>query len=353
MNIDEQDWEEYFEKQSWPTRVRKAVEGATVPVIEWVKRHNIHTHHGPHFILLGLLVLALYALLLASPLNFPDSALIKVKKGATVDEVAATLAEKNIVHSAFLFKVFAQMYGGVVAGEYAFSEKESVIKVAARLSSGDYQLTPVRITVWDGATVVEITKLLSEKLADFDSEAFYHLAIVEEGKLFPDTYFFYPGDEPDLVLGTMLDNFERQIRSVEVSLALARFGKPLQEVLTMASLLEREAADMQNRRIIAGLLWNRIEEGMLLQVDAAFLYINGKNTFELTKADLAENDPYNTYKNLGLPPGPIGNPSLDAIIAAATPIETDYVFYLSDRTGILHYSKTHDEHVRLKARYLD
>ncbi len=353
MNLDDKDLEAYFQKQSWLNRTHDTIARIAAPIRAWMKRHRIHTHIAPYVIFGGFILLIVYALLFASPLNFPEGSLVKIKKGATIDEVSQLLGEKNIVHSALLFKVFARMHGGIVAGEYAFTQKQSVLTVATRLASGDYELTPVRVTVWDGATVAEITELLKKRLPDFEAEKFYELALQEEGKLFPDTYFFYPGDEPEVVLGAMVSNFNKQIQSTHVALAVSTLGKPLDEIIIMASLLEREAADMQNRRMIAGLLWNRIKNDMPLQVDAAFLYINGRNTFELTKADLAAESPYNTYVNKGLPPGPIGNPSLDAIIAAATPIKTDYVYYLSDRTGILHYSKTHDEHVRLKQRYLD
>ncbi len=353
MQIEDEDLEEYFRKKSWPTKVHTTVARIATPIGDWMHRHRIHTHIGPKAILVGFALMIVYALLFASPPHFPEGSLVKVKKGSSISEVATQLDQKGLVHSATLFKVFSQYYGGVIAGEYAFTERQSVIKIAARMAAGDYELKPVRITVWDGATVAEITSLLHRSLPDFESEAFYEMAIEHEGKLSPDTYFFYPGDEPDIVLKAMLDVFAEKMRSVNVSLAVAQFGKPLDEIITMASLLEREAADMHNRRIIAGLLWDRIEAGMALQVDAAFLYINGKNTFELTKTDLTTNSPYNTYTNKGLPPGPIGNPSVDAIIAAATPIKTDYVYYLSDITGLLHYSKTYDEHLRLKARYID
>ena len=353
MNIDDKDLEEFFRKQTWIQRFHAWIERIAKPISRWMERYKLHSHVVPYSIVAGLVALVVFALLFASPLNFPEGSLVKVPKGSTIEDVAQMLAEKDIVHSAFLFKVFASLHGKVVAGEYAFTEKEHVLKIASRLATGDYEMRPVRISVWDGATSAEITSLLKQRLPDFDSETFFELAVAHEGKLFPDTYFVYPGDEPQIVLDAMLKNFNEKIRAADVALALARFGRPLEEVLTMASLLEREAADMQNRRMIAGLLWDRIENDMALQVDAAFLYITNRNTYELTKTDLTQDSPYNTYINKGLPPGPIGNPSIDAIMAAATPIKTDYVFYLSDRKGLLYYSKTYEEHLRLKALYVD
>lgn len=353
MNIDDKELEEFFRKKTGVERMHDFIERHAPRVERWIKEYRLHSHVMPYSIFGGFIALIIFALLFASPLSFPEGSLVKVTKGMTISEVAEILAEKNLVNSAFLFKILATMHGSVAAGEYAFTTKESVVKIAARMAVGDYELRPVRVTVWEGATAAEIAALLKRRLPDFDTETFYKLAVQEEGKLFPDTYFIYPNDEPQTVLDVMVKNFNEQMKAVDVSLAIAQFGRPLEEVLTMASLLEREAADMQNRRIIAGLLWNRLANGMALQVDAAFLYITDRNTYELTKADLATDSPYNTYINKGLPPGPIGNPSIEAIIAAATPIETDYVFYLSDRTGILHYSKTYDEHLRLKARYVD
>ena len=110
---------------------------------------------------------------------------------------------------------------------------------------------------------------------------------------------------------------------------------------------------MQDRQMIAGVLWRRIKIGMALQVDAAFLYSLGYTTFDLTKEDLAnKKDPYNTYANKGLPPGAIGSPSMSSLKAAVNPIDKGYLFYLADRNHVTHYSKTYEEHLRLKALYL-
>ena len=135
--------------------------------------------------------------------------------------------------------------------------------------------------------------------------------------------------------------------------AIKKSGRTQDEILTMASILEKEASKIKDRQQIAGVLWHRIDVGMPLQVDAVFPYIIGKNTFELTREDLAVDSPYNTYKYKGLPPGPIGNPGLDSILAAATPIKSKYVFFLSDKQGNFHYAVTYAQHLVNKAKYLD
>jgi len=121
----------------------------------------------------------------------------------------------------------------------------------------------------------------------------------------------------------------------------------------MASLLEEEARALETRRIIAGILWNRIKLGMLLQVDAVFPYIIGKNTYEVTLDELQVDSPYNTYKYPGLPVGPISNPGLSAIKASVTPIESKYLFYLSDKAGRMYYAENFEKHKENRIMYLN
>ncbi|PIP73278.1 MAG: hypothetical protein COW88_02715 [Candidatus Lloydbacteria bacterium CG22_combo_CG10-13_8_21_14_all_47_15] len=148
----------------------------------------------------------------------------------------------------------------------------------------------------------------------------------------------------------MKENFIEKISTTAP--AIKDFGESVHDVVVMASLLEKEARTMETREVIAGILWKRLKDGMPLQVDAVFPYINGKNTFQLSLEDLQVDHPYNTYTRKGLPPGPIANPGLDAIIAAINPEDTPYYFYLSDKEGMMHYARTFDGHLANKARYL-
>ncbi|MDZ4226130.1 MAG: endolytic transglycosylase MltG, partial [Patescibacteria group bacterium] len=227
----------------------------------------------------------------------------------------------------------------------------SVLKVARRVTSGDFDVEPIKITVPEGTSVRGITELLKE-VPDFDTQAFYELAQDKEGRLFPDTYFILPGEDPALVLQRFEDNFKAQVTQTQVALAVSAFGRPFEEVVVMASLLEKEANNSRDRRLIAGILWSRIELGIPLQVDAVFPYIIGKGSHNLSRADLRTDSPYNTYTNKGLPPGAITNPGLSAILDAVTPIETDYLFYLADRGGTTHYSVTYEQHLNNRAKYL-
>ncbi|MEK7612798.1 MAG: endolytic transglycosylase MltG [Patescibacteria group bacterium] len=305
----------------------------------------------PDVLFFGILFSLIYFVVLSAPLSFPSGTLVKVPQGSTVAAVANKLKDRHIIRSVFLFEAAARLSGQkVIAGEYYFENPQNVIIVASRLARGEYDLKPVRVTIPEGANSYEITSLLAKALPDFDADMFRTLATPKEGFLFPDTYFFYPGAEPELVLQTLQNNFTTSIARIATTTLFA--DKPITEIVTMASILEEEAATTEDRRIIAGILWRRIEIGMALQVDAVFPYIIGKNSFELTSSDLKTNSPYNTYANKGLPPGPISNPGLDAIAAAMTPLKTTYLYFLSDRQGNFHYCSTYVCHVANKQKYL-
>ena len=155
------------------------------------------------------------------------------------------------------------------------------------------------------------------------------------------------------VLGALLTNFQNHITASSTAAAIAKFGKPQNQILTMASILEKEGATTKDREMIAGILWHRIAIGMKLQVDAVFPYIIGVNSLQLTKAELQTDSPYNTYLYAGLPPGPISNPSLDSILAAVTPTKTKDLYYLSDLQGNLHYCATFACQLANEKKYLN
>jgi UPF0755 protein len=298
-------------------------------------------------------VLFIYFAFIAAPFQFPAGAYVSIPSGTTLDEAAASLKERNIIRSAYLFEVLVRMAGSqhhLIAGEYFFPGKESVLSVALRLGAGDFEVDPARVRVFEGSTVEEIGALLNKSIPDFDLAAFMREARGKEGYLFPDTYFFMPGQDEHAILGAFANNFATHIAKIQSQIDAS--GHSLSDVIVMASILEREAASTYDRRVIAGILWKRIKLGMPLQVDAVFPYIIGKNSFDLTRDDLKTESPYNTYVNKGLPPGPIANPGLDAILAAVTPIQTSYVYYLSDNEGVMHYSDTYAQHLAAKQKYL-
>ena len=295
-----------------------------------------------------------YAGLYRAPATFPSQTIVHIPEGMTLYDISLTLKEQHVIQSPGLLRVLTTLLGGehsIQSGDYLFGRHPGVGKIALMLSRGEFGIEAVRITIPEGATAREIGEILGRRLPAFDKETFIQIAKEKEGYLFPDTYFLSPRITPLDAVVAMEKQFQKQVTPLleEVS----AFGKTLDEVVTMASLLEKEARTKESRQTIAGILWRRISLGMPLQVDAVFGYIHDTNTFHPTYDDLDVDSPYNTYRNKGLPPGPIANPGLSAIRAAIEPIKTNYLFYLSDRSGTIYYSATFEEHVAKKHLFLN
>lgn len=178
--------------------------------------------------------------------------------------------------------------------------------------------------------------------------------VLVEGKLFPANYVVAKDAKPDDVAPLVLNRFENEVVLRYTGDAADRI--PLNDTLTIASLLEREAYDFDDMRHIAGVIWNRLFIGMNLQIDATLQYAKGSDPNEpwwpqVHPADKYIESPYNTYENSGLPPNPIANPSLDAIIAALNPRKTECMYYFHDKNGDFHCTATYKEHVELLKEY--
>ena len=320
-------------------------------IVDWYQRRDLFEKALINLVAWGGILYIIYSLWFAAPIGFPSGAYLEMAEGSSLKTIAAQFEQRGVIKDARLFEWAVRLLGDdrrIPAGDYFFSRQENSVWVAMRLLSGDFQTEPVRITIPEGSTVADITKLLVQKLPDFNRQEFVSRA--REGYLFPDTYFFRPGQSTETVLSVFDNNFHKKIFGIQKQLSSSKHT--LEELLVMASILEKEASKTKDRQMIAGVLWRRIDIGMPLQVDAVFPYIMGKNTFELTLDDLTFDSPYNTYKYKGLPPGPINNPGLDTILAAATPTKTKYVFFLSDKNGIFHYATTYAQHLAYKKQYL-
>ena len=314
-------------------------------ITKWILVYPLETA------LLGAFFVAtLYAGFIKAPFAYPEGTAFTVSTGSTVSEVGETLKEKHVIFSPTLFKVFIRLISsdGVYAGTYSFPEKETLFSIAYRFSAGITETTPIKVTIPEGVTAREIAQILKISLGDFNADEFYSRAKSEEGYLFPETYFFLPGTPPEVVIKTMRDTFNERVQPLEGDIAL--FGKPLADVVTMASILEREARKLETRQIISGILWKRLDNDIPLQVDAVFGYIFERPTYSPSLDDLQVDSPYNTYKYKGLPPGPISNPGLEAIRAAITPIKTSYLYYLTGKDGVMYYAKTFQEHIENRAK---
>ena len=322
---------------------------------EWCQNWRLYDRLLPTAFLVGILFFLIYFITIAAPTNFPSATLLKVDKTETVDMIAQQLEARHIVHSARVFIYLNKLFNSrvaIVPGEYFFPSSQSVVTIARRMAHGDFELVPVKVTIPEGTNSYQMSHILAKNIPDFDTEGFLHAALSQEGYLFPDTYFFLPNQDPILIISTLETNFKNKINNPKIASAIKNSNRPITDIVTMASLLEKEANDTKSRQIIAGILWRRIALKMPLQVDAVFPYIIGKNSLQLTRTDLKVESPYNTYTNRGLPPGPITNPGLDSIYAAATPVASNYLFYLSDLQGNFHFSATYPEQLANQRKYL-
>lgn len=292
-------------------------------------------------LILGLLSIYTYLYLIRPPDQFPLQKIVSIPSGQSGKAVSEILQEDGIVRSALMFRLMATLLGherDLHAGDYIFTEPLDVYHVARTIGIGAYGLEPIKIRIPEGATTRQMATIFSIELQDFNAENFLTQATPMEGYLFPDTYYFLPNADENTVIEAMRQDFD--LHEATIQSQIEAFGKPLSDDVIMASIVEREANDTQDRRMIAGVLWNRIARGMPLQSDVTLQYTLPKADSQLTESDLQSQSTYNTYTNKGLPPGPIGSPSLDSLLAAVTPIPSDYLYYLADRSGVTHFCVT-------------
>ncbi len=299
-----------------------------------------------------LAVLIFVAVICSAPSDFPRGKIIRISKDMTVTQAASVLKEKGIIRYSFVYKTFAVMMRegrGIQAGSYLFAEPQSALRIAYRLSYGVNDLQKIKVTIPEGSSSKNIANIIKKNISAFDVDSFLISAKSFEGYLFPETYYFNPDIEPGEVIDAMHEQFDKQ--TAILNSAISTSTHSFDDIIIMASILEEEANNTVDRRMIAGVLWNRISIGMPLQVDAPFYYLFGKGSSQLTRTDLATTSKYNTYINKGLPPGAISNPGIDAIEAALYPTQNKYLYYMADRNGVTHFAVTHDEHVANKAKY--
>lgn len=316
-------------------------------------------------ILIVLISSFLYWVLISAPsiatskngdLNFSSKKYVTIDAGQGATSVAYELERNGIVRSGkmtetLLINFTKSSKKHISAGIYLFEKPQNAITIARRMANSDYGYVPTKVTIPEGVNSKTLASIFKNKIPTLDQGILEQMAKAKEGYLFPDTYFFPPVVTEEDIINRLSTAFEIQVRK-KFADSIEKSDHSFEEIITMASILEEEVRTTEDRRMVADLLWRRIEEGMPLQVDATLAYINGKTSAEMTLKDLKQDNPYNTYTNKGLPPGPISNPGIDAIEAALNPLPNKYVFYLSDKDGITHFSKTLDEHNKLKKKYL-
>lgn len=292
--------------------------------------------------------------ILSPPTDFPTDEPIEITLGTSVVNIAKQLKEANVVRSEFvLYAVLVAYYepSDIKASTYIFSTPLSVHEVARALTEGNYSYDLLRLTHKEGMSVKALASDVANNLPYINEREFITYATPYEGELFPETYFV-PKD-------ITLENLVALMREMYTSITQALYAIPTehnltqQEILVLASILEREANSPKTMQEVVNILLRRLEIDMPLQVDATMEYILNKPLAELTSEDLEIDSPYNTYKYFGLPPTPIGNPGADALRAVLNATSnTPYLFYITDEDGNFYYAKNFDEHRANIARYL-
>lgn len=279
----------------------------------------------------------------------------EIKTGDGFRRIVDDLQSEGLIRSTTAFKILSLATGSaskLKPGLYTLGPSMTSYQILNELILGSRR--EVAVTITEGENIYEIDKILSEngitKKGVFASVARERKL---EGRLFPDTYKFFTDSDVNEVIGKFSANFELKTKTL-----LKREIE--NDVLVLASLLEKEVRDPEEQRIVAGILNKRLGAGIALQVDATICYIkvimspdHDASCYPLAPLDFKIDSPYNTYLYKGLPPGPIGNPGAVALESALSPVASPHLFYLSDpATGKTIFAKTFEEHVKNKVRYL-
>jgi len=270
-----------------------------------------------------------------------------VKRGQGVREIANNLKSEGLIKDPVIFFIIVKKLGldqKIQAGDFSLSPSMNAVDIAKALQVGTSDL---RVVIPEGKRAEEIADILKDRLGSYQ-ESWRASLVLYEGYLFPDTYSFPKDSTIDQIITIMRNNFEKKYNSIPPNNS-TRLSK--EQVVIIASLVEREAKRAEDRPLVASVILNRLRTGMPLQIDATIQYALGYQTGgktwwkkEVTFDDLKINSTYNTYTNPGLPPHPISNPGQEALSAVINVPNTGYLFYVSDKSGHNHYAKTLEEH---------
>lgn len=311
---------------------------------------------------------------LVSPGDDPWLVSFTIDEGTSVDAIVRQLQEEEVITSAFFFKMYTKLSDSVLqAGTFELAKGMNIRSVVRVL--GYAQAEEVQVTIPEGYTLAQIGEVIVEAMPEIETADWeavvsassrHTLAQDElltgipsdqglEGYLFPDTYRFRADANAATVVETMILTLERRL--AENGIAIPRNlifegGLTFHEMITMASIVEREVRTPEDMKLVAGIFYTRMKIGMALQADSTVNYVTGKSDTSVSLEDSRVDSPYNTYQNLGLPPGPISNPGMNAILAVLNPTGSDYFYFLTTDDGEVVYAKTFDEHITNKYQYL-
>ncbi len=289
--------------------------------------------------------------------------IITIQHGQGFSAVSKTIFKAGIIHEPAKFKLLARLRGhdkDIKAGEYWLSSTMSPAKILQTIVDGKFYLH--RITIPEGRNLYEIASLFSRSglctesefiIAATDTSLVRKLGIEAEtfeGYLFPETYYFQKGVTPDTIIKTMVRRF-KIVFTPEWEQAAHKRGLSIHQVLTLASIIEKETGAAFERPIISSVFHNRLKKGMRLETDPTVIYDIKDFSGNLTRKHLETPTPYNTYKIYGLPPGPIANPGARAIEAAVYPAETDFLFFVSKKDNTHKFSTNITDHNKAVRKY--
>lgn len=315
------------------------------------------------FILLAILILlgavCFFYWFNLQPVGGSQERMFVINRGETTRMIAQRLQEQEFIKNKYVFLAYLRLtnqQGKLQAGSFRLSPRYSVDEIVKVLQSGKIDTW---VTFLEGWRKEEFAKKIQNDLG-LSAEKFLQLNQVKEGYLFPDSYLFPTDYTVEQVAVKLINNFDKKISNLEFS----KTSLSKNEVITLASLVEREANTDQGRKIVAGILIKRWQNDWPLQVDASVQYIKAKNNCSVTdmdcdwwptvtKTDLDNYDSsYNTYKYKGIPPSPICSPSLASIQAVISPQETNYWYYITGKDGKMYYSETLEKHNQNVRQYL-
>ncbi|WP_340085304.1 endolytic transglycosylase MltG [Siminovitchia sp. FSL H7-0308] len=306
---------------------------------------------------------------------------IEVPIGSSTSTIGQTLKEKGIIKNATVFKYYVKLnnVAGFQAGVYDMAPSMTLSEIAQTLQTGTLAREAIfKIAVPEGYQLEQIAesiekhtdytkkeimeklddqetiKQLQEKYPDLLTDSLLNKNIKHplEGYLFPATYSYYEENPPlESIIDPMIQKTYEVVTKYDEQMKEKKMD--VHKLLTLASLIEKEATEKADRHLISSVFYNRIQKDMPLQTDPTVLYALGEHKERTMYKDLEVDSPYNTYKVKGLPPGPIANAGEASIKAALNPAESQYLYFLAEYgTGEVHYSKTLEEHNKLKAKYI-
>ena len=298
--------------------------------------------------------------------------IVDIPSGSTVNSISNILYENKLIKNKTLFKIVVKLSNdaqSIKAGKYLINQTYSNKDILELLVSGKIYNDGIKITIPEGSTSKEIVatlvknkigdKVKYEELIKNPSKFYEKFSFLKEdditsleGFLYPDTYYFKEGDSEEKVLSEMLLRFKKEYTDTLVK-RQKELNMTLQEVINLASIVEKEAVLDEDRALISSVFYNRLDIGMPLQSDATIQYIFDERKQIVTYADLKIDSPYNTYLNKGLPPTPIANPGIKSIKAALYPEKTDYLYFVAKIDGGNNYSTNYEDHLKYEKEYKD